>query len=66
MAKWKVQFGIGASCFEDSFEADDLISTADDWLTFYTTKRTSDGVSNIRKIVAMYKATDVRVIRDDS
>ena len=63
MTKWKVQFSIGASCFEDSFEAEEVIVDGD-WLAFYIPKQESDA-ANKKIVVAMYKATDVRVIRGD-
>ena len=63
MTEWKVQFSIGASCFEDIFEAEEVIVDGD-WLAFYIPKLASNDAST-KILVAMYKATDVRVIRGD-
>lgn len=65
MTKWKVQFNIGASCFEDSFEADESETTSSGWLMFYKISWSSDGVNKRKSIVAMYKATDLRAIMGD-
>jgi len=65
MSKWKVQFGIGASCFEDSFEADEYETTSSGWLMFYKISWSSDGVNKRKHTVAMYNTTDIRAIMGD-